>query len=680
MNLVSNGKGHVILVDVLDLWSMPKVIFHSHRGQVVRYLIFVGGWQRKIISIVLSLLGRLLARQPSYFENEEPGFYQEYSRLALEYQLKYVEPLLTRHIATQSDLPSDEVARLARYATVQAWGFSSRAFELLLSARRSQPDIKPSLLFQSSICDDALRRYATEQHCVTAAYHAPGRLLFPVRADYYSDHGRITPSLFSTVAFAGAIFTLGVKEWITTALRVAVSSRDDRNAEERYDVLALAYQDTPLPGFNDLFWAEALRQLGSYRVFAVHTRPLSKAARKFYLLKADRLDSLEDYVRLASLGRSLLAPRSVSLCHKNELGLLIRKAFKQIIWRSTPIWLTTTLFRVEKSASLIGALMKTSGARVTWAMLEGNDLTSLAMTLAAGRVGGTCFGTTWSMPYSARIYDAIARNHVFFVWGARQNEIYIASNALPRRYVATGYPTILHYLSKGQLSGLYPNYPDWLRDALASSSRQRIVTFFDNVCGNDLIITCAKLLDLLQTLLDWLEKRSEVLLVIKTKRIGNPVLSGRLGARINSLVQQGTIHVREEKADVQAGLVADVVVGISSATLALLAAAYGRNCVLYDQHDVMSEDTFPAGLRTIRKVSLLSELPLALDDALTKSADTGERRGTIDEYADAQGCARVAHYISEVLEAHRRGLTGVQAEEMAFRKYEERWARQLSRL
>jgi hypothetical protein len=94
----------------------------------------------------------------------------------------------------------------------------------------------------------------------------------------------------------------------------------------------------------------------------------------------------------------------------------------------------------------------------------------------------------------------------------------------------------------------------------------------------------------------------------------------------------------------------------------------------------MSEDTFPTGLKTIRKVSLLSELPLALDDALTKSADTGDRGGKIDEFADVEGCARVAHFMSGVLEAYKRGVTGVQAEEMAFRKYEQRWARRLIRL
>ncbi len=672
-------RGTVLLVDILDFWSLLPVILSSNCKQEIRYLVTVRGWQGRLITGFLRLLGRSLLRQTSCFERDVPGFYREYNKLAMDFQLGYAAPHMKSQIAAQFELSNDEIDRLARYATIKAWGFLSRAFELLISASHDQPGVRINLLFQNSPVADALCQYASEFACTARPYSAPGRIFVPARAGYYSDRSRIGLGFIPTTAFAVNVFLRGTINWIMAALRVAIMKKDHGN-DEQFDVLALAYQTTPSPGFNDLFWADKLRQMGGYRIFAVYANPLSDVAREFYMSKAQRLESLKDFRGLRSIVKSMLVPRRVAQHQMCGLGRAFRRAIRQIAQRRMPLWLSAILFQVESTSNLLEALMRTYGARISWAMLEGNDLTSLAMTLAAGRVGGTCLGTSWSMPYTARTNDSLARNHVVFVWGARQERIYVASSALPRRYVTVGYPTMFHYLRDSSLSDEAQKHPSWLCDALAKGARKHTVTFFDNICFTDAVISCTKLAALFHTLLNWVEQRPEVLLVIKTKRAGSPVLCGELGQRIDVLIEQGAVHVREEKADVQAGLVADAVVGISSATLALLAAAYGRNCVLYDQHDVMSEDTFPTGLRSVRRVSLLSELPLALDDALTKSADTGNRGGTIDEYADAQGCARVAHYMSEVLEAHRRGLTGVQAEEMAFRKYEQRWARQLNRL
>lgn len=653
----------MICVDVLDLWAVPKVLRHCMRGAAIHYLLVHPGWRGSLVLWLLRWCGRNPVRLPSCFESGRPGHYPEYHRESLEFLLQYIEPAYKAQIAELPERSHDELQRLARYASIQSWGWLSRTFELL----QSMPEDGVALMQRTSALP-GVQNYALSRGIVVRAYSAPGRIRLPVRKDYHFDHNRISPTrLVSLILYVVTIASLlpGMLSALTRQLwRVGGNTE-----HERFDVLALAYQADPTPGFNDLFWALELHRHHGRSILGVHARPLSTQARDFYLQRAQRLLSIRD------MGRFFWRfPGKGALQVAREYLRGVFQSFSEIsvllVRGRLSIWLAAVCLRVDCKTRFFTALMQATGARVAWAMLEGNEINTLAMTLASGRVGGLCFGTSWSLPYAPCITFSLARNHVLFAWGERQKQICVQSGALVQHYVMSGYPTAGCYLPSAA-TGV--SRPPWLVSALVRGSRSRVVTFYDNICAADIIVGCGELRALFANLLEWVAARPDVLLILKTKRRAFHVLGETLCRQISSLEKAGALIVREEKADMEAGLVADVVLGISSSTLASLAAAHGKRCVFYDRHDLLGKRYYPLGLSSVMRIHDAQDLASALDGALSLSTDTGERGGQVDSYADGEGDRRIAFYMDALLIAMGKVGEAKAAQVDATHAYEEAW-------
>lgn len=656
----------MVYLDALDLWAVPAVLRACSRGQECHYLIRQHGWSGELAVRCLRFFGRIPLQIESCFETNQPRLYPAFHREALPLLLTHIEPLWLEHIRQLKLYSEDEVHRLARYATIQTWGLVSRMFELLMSVP-VQTDVAVIALLQRNVALPALAGYAGARGVVVHGYAAPGRLRLPTRSDFYGDHSRLSPAtvvsliyLVAITASLGPVIAAAAWRWLW---------RFGKDDSARYDILALAYQPEPSAGFNDFFWADCLKQDHGRKIFAVSARSLTEPASRFYRQRAHRLMSVRSLpaVFLRQHGQ---AWAEASGTYLKGMVCVMFPVIGSALRGRMPLWLAATLLRIENRTQFMFALMRLSGARVTWAMLEGNEINSLAMTLAASRIGGVCFGTSWSMPYAPRIYDAIARNHVLFVWGERQRRVYQDSNALVRRYVVSGYPTARHYLEK---TSILPSRPAWLIEALSRGGRRQAVTFYDNICAKDIIISCDEMRTLFSQLFDWLATRPDVLLVLKTKRHWYRMLDGDIHDRIACLESQGAVLIREEKADIEAGLAADAVLGISSSTLAVLAAAHGKRCVLYDRHDVVADETYPLGLASVMRIASAGDLSAALDCALMQPADTGERGGLVDGFADAEGDRRIAFYMDAVLIGLAKGGDAPAAEAEAAQRYAERW-------
>lgn len=657
----------MICVDVLDVWAVPAVLRWSGRGTTVHYLIVHPGWRGAFVLWLVRFFGRTPSRLASCFEANRPGLYPEFHREALEFLLKHIEPIWRAQIAGWHGQSDDEKSRLARYATIQSWGWLSRMFELLLSMP-STPSTHGMVLLQHSPALSGIKAYARARGIGVHSYSAAGRLWMPVRKEYYGDHSRVSPSILASLAVYMAVIASLVPGMIGAMWRV-LCQIGGTGQHERYDVLALAYQAEPTPGFNDLFWAEHLHRQYGRRVFAVHARPFHDRTRQFYLQRAQRLQSIRRLAVFFFQFRDNGASRAA--------GDYLRGVFRALVVINVrlfsgglSVWLAATWLRVECRTRFFTALMRASGARIAWAMLEGNEINTLSMTLAAGRVGGICFGASWSLPYSPTIVFSLARNHVLFTWGLRQKKVCVQSGALIQRYVMSGYPTVGRYLKKQKGP---TSRPLWLTSALERGRRKKVVTFFDNICAADIIISCDEMRTLFSTLLKWVAERTDVLLVLKTKRKGPNALGVDILMAINALEREGIVLVREEKADLEAGLVADVVLGISSSTLACLSAAYGKRCVLYDLHGVVSDNAYPLGLSSVLRIGNPAEIAAALDRALDMTSDCEIRGGFVDAFADAEGERRIAFYLNATLAALDGGCDIQTAEAEVTRRYIERW-------
>jgi hypothetical protein len=396
-------------------------------------------------------------------------------------------------------------------------------------------------------------------------YRALLRCLYSRRSGYYSDHDIHKESFTYGLLFVVWMCCEAAFSWATALSRTFI--RGVSEPKRSYDVVALVYQKDPTLGLNDIYWADAFRKMAMYRVLAVNGTHLDRSALNFYAAISDGVVSLRNYFQFFFSTTGTFESRKVSKFFVHSLLGVLSPCFGCALRGDFSLYQLGLIIKVGIRTCQVTSLLETTGAKGTWAMVEGNDLNSLAFTLAAEQVNGVCFGSTWSMPYAPRLGDAIARNHVLFVWGNRQEAIYRDSRAMPNSYIQTGYPTCRYY-SQPPKSRDKIFYPAWLARVLKESGRKRVVTFYDNVCGRDIIITREEMIKLVLTLFSWLNSHEEVFLVLKVKRSTGMDYTSAVANEIRLFERQGALMIRSEKADLGVGMVSDAVVGVSSSTLA----------------------------------------------------------------------------------------------------------------
>jgi len=664
----------IVAVDVLDFWSIFPVLKNCPKKCKFYYLLINKGILGKVVIRIFTLFDREPISLESYLADEYFDIFQKNDNSFVDFMINHIEPDYATLLKGFGRYNEEEIKSISRYVRKDSENFVSRICELIQCAFVF--NCKITLLIQHSQLLKAFVHYSRGSRVVLKEYYAPGRVQSPMRKLHYHDGNEGNPSLLYAIYKSYKIIK-SIVPGLMVALWRYLWRFGLKDEYETFDILALvsAHGSKPSPGHNTIFWSNYIRKESDHKILTVCSEKIdSEIFHEFYFQQSDRFESIRHYgvsfYHLRDKGSSSAAKIYFTRTLEIFFFLLI-----QILNRKIPILFGMQLLRLENCAFFYASLLKMTSARLLWHLTEGNSIDSVSMTLASNRFKGVCLATTWSLYNRPESNTTLARSHIFFVWGKHHQNILERSKALSHHYVESGYPTIKYF--DEEHSNL-TQQPSWMTEALVVSQKDYIVTFYDNICGVDFhdssLITCKALGNLYSKLLDWLVTRRDVLLILKTKRLSNfKKLDETIHERVDKLSKDGTILVRDNKADIGAGLGADVVLGLSLSTLACISAAYGKRCILCNPNEMIPEYSDFLGLPSIVHLRNVEKLHRVLDKVLSLPRDTSERGGYIDSFADNKGDERIAYFMIELLRGLNKGLDRIVAIESAKHKYRKRW-------
>lgn len=661
----------MIFIDVLDLCSFFVVLTHLGRKNIVYYLSSPDGFSGTITIWLLKFFGYRVYALTSYFaERPFKEYYLEFHSEILCLVHGEIYRILNEQVLEElKGFNGWARERIVRSLVLKSWGIVHRAFELIKTVKYKEIDSNCLILVQHSEFFSVLQEYSCELKDCLKYYKSPFRLQPPRRRDFFLDHIDESPSLFSTLysALKGSILLcLSVCFSMVFYIKQIINRSKYDGESFNHDIIvftAKSYDPTPM--FNDVYWARHLRDQQMVSTIIVDNMVLSEAAKEYYGRLSDRMVSLK-FPFIGPLDRDLVWPaiaRQYLRFLIESIGICIR----HLLMRRLSGYYVAYLLRLLPLVCFYKSLLLATAARIVWCSEEGHNLDAQALAIAAASVDAVSLGSTWSLRYVPVIFASMNRNDILFVWGKRQIDNLRYSDALVRRYVECGYPTIRFCLND-------PKRAD--ETSLASKlgskigGQKKIVTFYDNVCGMDTIICCNELRLMYDAILDWIESNNEVLLIMKTKRDEYRKLGKEMHDRIEKLKRKGAVLVRSEHGDLKVGLISDAVISISSSSLGCVAAAYGTPTVLYDWHGVMATDNWPLYLENVFMIKNVSDISGALEKAL--NFDRYEKPlngGSVDAFLDSGGDERTALYIGFLHKALSEGKTAVSAMEHADKKY-----------
>jgi len=395
---------------------------------------------------------------------------------------------------------------------------------------------------------------------------------------------------------------------------------------------------------------------------------LSDTAKEYYGKQCDRLFSIK--FPFAGVPDNVLVWPLIARQYLISLTVCIGVYMRHLLMRRLSCRNIVYLLRLLPLVCFYKSLLLTTAARIVWCSDEAHSIDSQAMAIAAASVDAVSLGSSWSLRYTPGVYASMNRNDVLFAWGRRQIDIIFQSDALVRRYVECGYPTIRSCLNDHKLVGEIFSV---IKSGSENENRRRIVTFYDQVCGVDIIISCNELRMMYNAILDWVESGDNNLLIIKTKRDDYRKLGEDTCDRIDGLERKGDVLIRSEHGDL-VGLVSDAVIGVSANSLGCVVSAHGVPGVFYDWHGVMDSNHWPLELDNAFIVKDLGEILSAIEQALSfKGNGKPANGGSVDAFADSEGDIRTILYIECLYKALSEGKTSVSAIEYADREYGDNW-------
>ena len=657
--MTANSRGQVF-IDHLDFWSLHVLLRHPREMTDFKYLTRAHWLERRISEAVLVWLNYSVTRVLSPFETREPAknfvtFNQKLVALGVE----QIEPLCADWIS-RIGLNGDEQRRTARYFLLRCFRLARRNLELLAQARDPRQNAAATVYLQRSGLEPALSAYGERQGSVVRYYRAPFRLGIRARAGFLKCENDLWLGECLVHEFARSLRLISH----ATVAWFAAWFRRGRNLEiglsGRFDVLAVTGRPRPTPHIDDLFWADSLRSDMEARILLVHTTALEPEGDEYYR------NRIAEKIELGPLLRGFRAadrvPATVFQSYLKAQLSSYRMLFRSLR-RGTPPWLAFSLLSLWERTALYEALMRVTDARVAWVMSEGHELNSQALVIAADRVGGLSLGSTWSLKDSPNLSSSNNRNHVTFVWGKRHVEIFRESGALSRQFVLAGYPAMRFAVDRAS----HLNYRS--HDA---SQHDVVICFYDNVVAVDVLTRERELTAIYGLLLDLIDTRPDIHLMLKCKREEYRCLELSLVDRIDGLIDVGRITINGETADLAAGLAAHIVVGTGAASLALLAAHRGRPAVLYDPAGVTRKWPVNAGTR-VRAAGTMTEMKCALQDALCNLDPLPRTITGIDAFTDVRGDERVARFLGDLIRAFRQSACREDALSRANSAYRDLW-------
>jgi hypothetical protein len=671
--MIRSTIDRIVYIDVLDLWSVPAILKHVWAKQKIYYLACSQRILSRIVIKILKIRGYQFDRLISYFEaSPYERYYTDFHKEVLNLMHGVIYKICEEkvdEIGKIGKIHPLQRDRIIRSLVLNSWHILHRPMELLFTLKHTKTSGNDMVLLQNNEHFSVLAGFFEDLHLAIVGYSAPLRYRVPVRKGFCVDSTDVSPSFIRGLIYL--VFglwnvVLSVALWLHGYCKAYRYSPDHKRF--RFDIIALcpSWPQT-YDGFNHLYWVDDLRRSLKLAVLCLGIGSHKSKAMTFYGKKVDGLCSIgfpvlrgpDASMIWALVGKEYIKRVLPNVC---TIGMSMLRGAVDFVS-------SAYLLRLLSLVSFYEALLVTSRAKVSWSMMESEDMNTQALATAMKKVDGLALGSTWSMWSEEHIDASFNRGDIFFVWGKRQVNIFKSSRGLVSRYVKTGYPTIRHYkkeLLRGSHRGRSPK-------SSSDNQQRRIVAFYDNACFTDTIIDCLELRNVYLELLRWLDERPEVLLLLKPKRDQFKKLGRVVTEKIETFKQTGAIVIRSDQGDLEPGLIADVVVGISASTPACVAAAFGRPCVLYDRHGVMDQYYWPLDLDHIFRVKEADALGQAIDSGLAASVRDNSHGGNVDCFVDLKGDERTAFYIRCLLGAFSEGKASSGAIQYADCEYGRKW-------
>ncbi len=663
----------MVFIDVLDVWSLFVVLIHSRREKTVYYLSSPVGFLGIITRRLLTFLGFRVCAMNSYFENRPfKEYYIEFYREMLDLVHGRIYRTLNEQVLESKSFCGWERERVVRFLALKANGIILRAFELIKTIKHKEPVSDCLILVQHSEYFPVLLEYSRELKGSLQYYRSPFRLRFKRRSAFeidvdYESHS--PSSILYDLLKSSILLSLSVcfSVWSYIIHKLKRSCPDGTGFN--HDIVYLTSRKyDPTPVFNDVYWMKYLRSHQRISTVVIANAVLSDAAKEYYGKQCDRLFSIK-FPFIDAPGSHIVWPQIARQYFMSSIAS-IWMCIRHLLMRRLSGRNIVYLLRLLPLVCFYKSLLQAVAARIVWCSDEAHTIDSQALAIAAASLDVVTIGSSWSLRYTPGVYASMNRNDVLFAWGKRQIDMILESDALVRRYVECGYPTIGSCLNDNELSdeiGLVS------RSSSGSDERRRIVTFYDQVCAVDIIINCKELSAMYNAILDWAESEDSNFLIIKTKRDDYRKLGKAMCDRIDGLEKKGDVFVRNDYGDL-VGLISDAVIGVSSSSLGCVVSAHGVPGVFYDWHGVMDSNNWPLDLDNVFIVKDTGDISSAIEKALNFKRDKKPvNGGNVDAFADSKGDVRTISYIECLHKALSEGKTSVGAIEYADKEYGRKW-------
>lgn len=646
------------LVDHLDLWSSIAILRHGGTLDI-RYLTRGSSLGARIGEWLLRRYGHQLKPISSpLLERPFTGYFVEFIDRMNRYGLQNIEISINRALERVEFCNELERLRTARFLLLANTRIIKRHVEVLEAARLlGEQGVHVIAFLQSGPLNRNAISFMADASVSVNCYSAPFRIRLVRRPEskvHEADPWAGEATLRHLARFAAALFlcTFG---FLLSLLRV-------RKTDIRYDIIALTSRSEPTARIDDLYWLDALRRRSDARVALICTSPLSDACRAYY---AGRVESSCD-TRQLTRPSSICGGQWTRIRGRHLAGMLrsAANAARAIFRHRLPISYVAALLSLWERTALYQALMMETGAHIGWAMTEGHELNTQAIANAAARTGRIVAGTTWSIWDTPHINSSFNRNDVMFVWGARQARLFEASGAISSRYVLTGYPTMRIATNDASARHIVDRWR-------AADPDATVLCFYDNAGADDFPVSLSEVQAIYDCVIEAVERRAGLRLLLKTKRPDLLPLPDTLIARIEKLVADGRATVHDLYGDAGSGIAAHAVIGISVASLGLIAAHRGRTCILYDRENILQR--YPVeglhDLRVVHSVTELGETLASLENGSGEFAAPPIRPDDVDAWTDDNADERTACYLAALVAAGKDGMARSEMISAADRAY-----------
>jgi hypothetical protein len=296
------------------------------------------------------------------------------------------------------------------------------------------------------------------------------------------------------------------------------------------------------------------------------------------------------------------------------------------------------------------------------------SLETAARRIAADRVHGIEIGKMRSQFFDRASASFYFQHEVAFVWHENAANILRDARTRTREIVAVGYPW-------GHLFSTMAAEANVLRRGLIRPGVTRVLAVYDNGAHLNTTMSVAQLETFYAYLLDLAERRTDIALLVKSKKPHILRAMPKIKASLADLEAKGRCVVLDTQLSsvIPAALAADLVVAIPASTAACEAALVGREVLMYDPG--RSRDHAFSGRDKGIMHDDFAQFARALEAVLARplqiaGANASRYLHTIDPFCDGRAAWRAAAYIAGFLEAKKHNLEKAAAMEAAKRHYD----------